>query len=181
MAAGLSLTLKSFYIMKTYDNFPFWIVILSNSVSIGIYLSGLMITFSLSWIAAILYLVLILALEYRLLSKHCINCYYWGKICGFGKGRLSSFFFKKGNPLKFCENSFTWKDMIPDLLVFLLPFIIALILLIIKFNLAILLSVIILISLATIGNGFIRGNLTCKYCKQRETGCPAEQLFSKNK
>ena len=165
--------------MKTHYNFPFWIVILSNSVSVLIYLSGFIITLSLSWIAAILYLIFILVLECRLLSKHCVNCYYWGKTCGFGKGRLSSLFFKKGDPSKFCENSFAWKDMVPDLLVPLVPLLIAIVLMIIKFNLILLFSTIILITLTTIGNGFIRGNLTCKYCKQRETGCPAEQIFSK--
>jgi hypothetical protein len=165
--------------MKTHDNFPFRIVILSNSVSILIYLSGFIITLSLSWIAAIAYLVFILALEYRLLSKHCVNCYYWGKTCGFGKGRLSSLFFKRGDPSKFCENNFAWKDMIPDLLVPLIPLLIAVVLMIIKFNLILLFATIIIISLTTIGNGFIRGNLTCKYCKQREIGCPAEQLFRK--
>ena len=166
-------------ITKTHDNFPLRIVILSNSVSILIYLSGFMITLSLSWIAAILYLVFIMALEFRLLSKHCVNCYYWGKTCGFGKGRLSSLFFKRGDPSKFCEKSFTWKDMIPDLLVFLIPLLTAIALMIIKFNLILLFAAIILIALTTIGNGFIRGNLTCKYCKQREIGCLAEQLFSK--
>jgi hypothetical protein len=166
-------------ITKTYDNFPLQIVILSNSVSILVYLSGFIITLTLSWIAAILYLLFILALEFRLLSKHCVNCYYWGKTCGFGKGRLSSMFFKKGDPSKFCEKSFTWKEMIPDLLVSLIPLLIAITLMIIKFNLILLFATIILTALTTIGNGFIRGNLTCKYCKQREIGCPAEQLFSK--
>ena len=166
-------------ITKTHDNFPVWIVILSNSVSILIYLSGFVITLRLSWITATLYLVFILALEYRLLSKHCVNCYYWGKTCGFGKGRLSSLFFKKGDPSKFCENAFDWKDMVPDLLVSLIPLLISIVLMIIKFNLILLFAAIILIALTTIGNGFIRGNLTCKYCKQREIGCPAEQLFSK--
>ena len=166
-------------ITKTHDNFPSWIVILSNSNSILTYLSGLIITYSLSWIAAILYLVFILTLEFRLLSKHCVNCYYWNKTCGFGKGRLSSLIFKRGDPSKFCENSFTWKDMIPDLLVSLIPLLIAIALMIVKFNLILLFTSIVLIAFTTIGNGFIRGNLTCKYCKQREIGCPAEQLFSK--
>jgi len=166
-------------ITKTHDKFPLWIVILSNSVSILIYLSGLIITFSLSWIAAILYLAFILALEFRLLSKHCVNCYYWGKTCGFGKGKLCSLFFKQGDLSKFCEESFTWKDMTPDILVSLIPLLIAIALMIIRFNLILLFAATLLIGLTTIGNGFIRGNLTCKYCKQREIGCPAEQLFSK--
>ena len=166
-------------ITKTHDNFPIWIVILSNLVSILIYSSGFIITLRLGWIAAVLYLVFILAFEYRLISKHCGNCYYWGMTCGFGKGRLSALFFKRGDPAKFCNNEMSWKDMIPDLLVSLVPFIIGIVLMIIKFDFNLLFAAIILIVLTTIGNGFIRGNLTCRYCKQRELGCPAEKLFSK--
>ena len=166
-------------ITKTHDNFPIWIVILSNLVSILIYSSGFIITFRLGWIAAVLYLVFILAFEYRLISNHCVNCYYWGMTCGFGKGRLSALFFIRGDPVKFCNNEMSWKDMIPDLLVSLVPFIIGIVLMIIKFDFTLLFAAIILIVLTTIGNGFIRGNLTCRYCKQRELGCPAEKLFSK--
>ena len=167
-------------IEKTYENFPLWIVMMSNSVSILIYLSGIIITMSLSPIAAIIYLAFILAMEYRLLSSHCINCFYFGRTCGFGKGNLSSLFFKKGDPLKFCEKSFTWKNMIPDLLITAVPLMLAIVLMIIRFNFLLLFAVIIIILLTTVGNGYIRGKLTCKFCKQRELGCPAEKLFSKN-
>ena len=164
---------------KTHDNFPIWIVILSSLVSILIYSSGFIITFRLGWIAAVLYLIFLLAFEYRLISNHCVNCYYWGMTCGFGKGRLSALFFKRGDPVKFCNHEMSWKDMIPDLLVSLVPFIIGIVLMIIKFDFTLLFAATILIVLTTIGNGFIRGNLTCRYCKQRESGCPAEKLFSK--
>lgn len=164
---------------KTHENFPIWIVILSNLVSFLIYSSGFIIILQLGWTVAVLYLVFILAFEYRLISKHCVNCYYWGMTCGFGKGRLSALFFKKGNSAKFCVNEMSWKDMIPDLLVSLVPFIIGIVLMIIKFDFTILFAASILIVLTTIGNGFIRSNLTCRYCKQRESGCPAEKLFSK--
>jgi hypothetical protein len=165
-------------ISKTHENFPVWIVIQSNLVAILIYISGFLITLRLTWIAAGLYLVFILALEYRLLSKHCINCYYWGKTCGFGKGRLSSVFFKRGDPSGFCAGQFSWKDLIPDLLVSLIPLLIAIVLMIISFDLVLLVAAILLIFLTTYGNNYIRRNLTCGYCKQRELGCPAEKLFS---
>jgi hypothetical protein len=164
---------------KTYDNFPFWIVALSNLASFLIYVSGFMIIIRLGWIAAGLYLVFLLAFEYRLISRHCVNCYYWGKTCGFGKGRISSMFFKKGNPAKFCSNEMSWKDMIPDLLISLVPLIAGIVLMIIRFDFILLFAAIIIILLTTFGNGFIRGNLTCRYCKQREEGCPAEKLFKK--
>ena len=166
---------------KTYENYPLWIVTLSNLVSILIYISGFMITLRLVWTAAAFYLVFILALEYRLVNKHCVNCYYWGKTCGFGKGRLSSLFFKRGDPSKFCNNKMTWKDMIPDLLVSLIPLIIGIVLLIIEFEWLLIIAVVLLITLTTYGNGFIRGTLTCRFCKQRELGCPADKLFNKSK
>lgn len=164
--------------VKTYDNFPVWIVALSNSVSILIYIAGFMIVLQLSWLAAAFYLAFLLALEFRLLSRHCVNCYYFGKTCGFGKGRLSALFFKKGSPEKFCEVNFTWKDLIPDLLVFLIPFITGIILIITHFDLIVLLEMIIMIALTTMGNSVVRGSFACKYCRQRELGCAAEKLFS---
>jgi hypothetical protein len=75
----------------------------------------------------------------------------------------------------------SWKDVIPDLLISLVPLIIAIILMIFKFEFILLIAVIILMLLTTIGNGLIRGKLTCRYCKQRELGCPADELFNKNK
>lgn len=165
--------------IKTYDNYPIWIILVSNLSSLLIYSCGFTIMMQAGWIVAIIYLAFILTFEIRLISRHCINCFYWGKLCGFGKGWISSMFFKKGDPLKFCEKNFSWKDMIPDLLISLVPLIIGIVLLIIKFNFIILSAMAILIVLATFGNGFIRGSLTCRHCNQRELGCPAEELFRK--
>ena len=166
---------------KTYENYPIRIVIQSNVVAFGIYVLGFIITYHLGWIPAILYLGFIVALEFRLLRYSCTNCYYWGKTCAFGQGRLSALFFKKGDPLKFCNNVITWKSMIPDLLVSLIPLAFGIILLIIKFEPIILFSLIVLVALTTAGNGYIRGTLACRSCKQRELGCPADKLFKKDK
>jgi hypothetical protein len=51
---------------------------------------------------------------------------------------------------------------------------------IIEFDWLILAAVILLMLLSTAGNGFIRGNLTCRYCGQKELGCPAYKLFNKD-
>jgi hypothetical protein len=90
-------------------------------------------------------------------------------------------FFRKGDPSKFCEKQMDWKDMIPDLLVSLVPFISGVVLLILEFGFLLLGAVLFLILITTTGNGIIRGTLTCKFCKQRELGCPAEALFNKTK
>jgi hypothetical protein len=163
----------------TYERFPARIVWLTGIFSTVIYFLGAYIMLQPGWIALALYLVYILFLEYRLLSKHCVNCYYWGEICAFGKGRVSSWFFRKGEISKFCAKEFTWKDMIPDLLVSLTPLITGVVFLIINFNIILLMAILLLIGLSTAGNGFIRGSLACKYCKQRELGCLAEKLFNK--
>lgn len=166
---------------KKYDNYPASIVFLANFVSILIYGSGFLIIFKLNWIISLLYLIYILILEFRLIRYHCTNCYYWGKTCGFGKGRIGSLFFKNGNDSKFCASQMTWKDMTSDLLVSLVPLIIGIVLLIIRFELIILFALILLIFSTTMGNGFIRSKLTCIFCRQKDLGCPADKLFNKEK
>jgi hypothetical protein len=167
--------------IKRYENYPIWIVILSNLVLLAIYGLGFLIIFRLGLVFSFLYLLYVLLLEYMVIKNHCTNCFYWGKTCGFGKGKLSSLFFKKGDNSKFCIKDMTWKDMIPDILVSLIPLIIGIILLIIKFDIILLAELLFLILLTTTGNGFIRGRLTCKYCKQKELACPADLLFNKEK
>jgi hypothetical protein len=165
---------------KTYDNYPIGIVIQSNIVSVGIYALGFLIALRLGLVFSLLYLLYILILEYKLI-RSCANCFYWGKTCGFGKGRLSSLVFKKGDTSKFCAKEISWRDMIPDILISLIPMVIGIILLIIQFDLILLSALLLLILLTTSGNGYIRGTLTCRYCQQRELGCPAYMLFNKGK
>jgi hypothetical protein len=170
--------------MKTsevFENYPGRIVFLSNFVSVSIYLLGLSIVYRLGLPFLIIFLVFILIMEFRLIKYHCTDCYYWGKTCGFGKGIISSLFFKKGDGSNFCSQSMSWKDMIPDLLITLIPFLTGLVLLIIHFDLILLFTLILLLFLNTTGNSFIRGKVTCNYCKQKEFGCPAEKLFNKAK
>jgi hypothetical protein len=166
---------------KPFENYPCWIMLISNAVSIAICLIGAYIIYQLGILWLILYLLYILGLEIRLMKHSCVNCYYYGKFCAFGKGKLSSLFFKKGNPKDFIKRKITWKDILPDFLVSIIPILAGIILLILDFSWPILLSIIILVILTSVGNGFVRGSLACKFCKQRKIGCPAEQLFNKNK
>lgn len=166
---------------KTYDNYPVWIVIISNLVSLSIYVLGFILIHRAGWVVSAAYLVFILIMEYRLIGRHCTSCFYYGKTCGFGKGRISSLFFKRGDASRFCNSKMEWKDMIPDLFVSLFPLVTGIILMILKFELVLLGAALLLIFLTTAGNSFIRGSLTCRYCYQRLLGCPAEQLFNKDK
>jgi hypothetical protein len=166
---------------KVYENFPINFVLGSTILTLIIYLIGTYIVFLIGAIWLILYIIFILILELRLMKLSCTHCFYYGKLCAFGKGRLSSIFFKKGSPEKFIEKQINWKDILPDFLVSIIPLAIGTVLLIIEFDWMLLILVIILFILAFPVNGFLRGSLACKYCKQREIGCPAEQLFNKKK
>ena len=68
-----------------------------------------------------------------------------------------------------------------DFMVLIFPLIGGIILLIRDFTWLILILMVILVILSMGGNAILRGSLACKYCKQKELGCPAEQLFNKGK
>ncbi len=162
-----------------YENYPGGIVALSNLVSLAIYGLGFLVLSRVGVVFALLYLLYIAGFEFRLLRYHCTSCYYWGKTCGFGKGRLSSWLFQKGDVSKFCAKKMTWKDLIPDILISLIPLVTGIVLLIVDFDFVVLAALLLLVFLTTSGTGFIRGKLTCRYCKQAELGCPALALFDK--
>jgi hypothetical protein len=165
----------------TFESFPLWMAAMADTVAFGIYIIGAYIMFKFGAVFGWLYLFFCLIVEIGVMRLSCIHCYYYGKLCGLGRGKLASLFFGKGDPKKFLEKKITWKDLIPDLLVALIPFIIGIYLLIVAFSLAILFLIILLFALATLGNGIVRSNFACKYCKQKELGCPAEKLFAKAK
>jgi hypothetical protein len=164
-----------------YENYPSWIVFVSNLLSLSIYLIGAYIIYQIGIIWLIIYLCYIVFIEIRLWKKSCVNCYYFGKTCAFGKGRLSCLFFKKGDSKRFIQRKVTWKEIIPDFIIALIPAVIGIIILITNFNWVLFVLLILLFILISFGNGFVRGKLACMYCKQRELGCPAEQLFNKTK
>lgn len=166
---------------KYFENYPFWIVFLSNLVSLAIYFIGAYIIYQIGLIWLILYILFIVILEFRLIAGHCTGCYYYGKTCAFGQGRLSKLLFKKGDTSKFCKMQMTWKNLVLDLMVSLIPIIVGIILLIKSFSFFLLILILVLFILTSTGNSFVRGKLACKYCKQRKLGCPAEKLFQKGK
>ena len=164
-----------------YENFPLWIVLLSNLLSITIYLVGLYIILKFGILFATLFVVYIFLIEFRLLTKSCRYCYYYGKMCAFGRGKCCALLFKKGNPEKFVKTEITMKDILPDFLIFIFPLIGGIILLLSNFSWLIVVLLAILVILGFIGNAIVRGSFACRYCKQREIGCSAERLFSKTK
>ncbi|MEA3494348.1 MAG: hypothetical protein U9R38_08225 [Candidatus Margulisiibacteriota bacterium] len=163
---------------ECYENYPLHFVVFSTLVALSIYILGAVILSGVGLLAVISYLLYCILLEFRLFRKSCVDCYYYGKLCFSGKGLLCSLFFKKGDPKRFIEKKIVWWQIIPDFLVTLIPLIGGIILSIIDFNW---LRIGLIIMLAILGfpiTGYIRSSFACSYCKQRELGCPAAELFS---
>jgi hypothetical protein len=164
-----------------FENYPVGFIIASNLVSLLIYIIGAFLLYELWPVLVIPYILFILLLEYRLLSGHCTDCWYYGKACAFGRGWLSARLFKKGRPEDFCGKQITWKDVVPDFLVFIVPVVAGIVLLLTSFRVLVLTLVIALLVLGFLGNAIVRGQLACRFCRQREIGCPAVQMFEKKK
>jgi hypothetical protein len=98
-----------------------------------------------------------------------------------GKGKLCAWLFRPGDPEKFSARTVTWRDVAPDMLVLLFPLAGGIALLIKSFSWPLAAMLAILVSLSLGGNAFVRGAFTCKHCKQRELGCPAQRFFGGGK
>jgi hypothetical protein len=164
---------------RAYDSFSAAIVVPAILVSVSIYVIGAYILKGIGVWLSILYVLYCAWIEFRILKYSCADCYYYGKFCGLGRGKLCSLLFKKGDPQRFINKEVSWYDLLPDFMVSLFPLIGGIILLIKDFNWLLLLLLVIMLALSFGGNAIIRGSFACKYCKQREIGCPAERLFNK--
>jgi len=164
-----------------FENFPTWIALLSGLVSISIYAIGAYVLSGIGILFSILYLIYCLWTEIRVLRVACVNCYYYGRVCGLGRGRVCSLFFKRGDPRKFVEREASWLQILPDFMVSIFPIVGGIILLVRNFTWLLMAMLAILVILSFWGTAVIRGSFACKYCKQREIGCPAEKLFRKEK
>lgn len=164
--------------INKYEYYPVKSIIITSLFSLVTNALGFIILLNAGIVFALLFLSYILFLEFRLIKYRCTECYYWGKSCAFGKGRISALFFKKGHQDNFCKGAVTLKSLIPDMMVFLIPFFTAIFLLIISFNWLVLLELIVLIFLSSAGNGIIRGKFACNHCLQKDIGCPAVDYFN---
>ena len=163
---------------QTYESYPAWIVLVSNLASGSIYVIGAYLLAKLSIWLLPPYLLYILWLEIRLLRTACVDCAYYGRACAFGRGRLCAMAFKHGDPQCFAERQISWAEMIPDLLVSVVPMVAGIVLMILYgWSWVIIGLLLMLLLLSTVGNGWVRGSLACQHCKQRELGCPACGLF----
>ena len=152
-------------------------VAVSALVTISIYGLGALILAGLGPVVTAAYLLYCAFFELRTMKHSCVNCFYYGKVCALGRGKISAYFFPQGDPGKFSCMNMTWGTLIPDVLIMLLPLLGGAIILVRSFSWTVVVGMVLLAVLSLGGNAFVRGQIACKYCKQRELGCPAEKFF----
>ena len=81
----------------------------------------------------------------------------------------------------FIERQVSWKEVLPDLMVSLIPLAGGIFLLTRRFDWMIASATLLIVLVTTLGNAIVRGSLACKHCTQKEIGCPAERLFAKER
>jgi hypothetical protein len=164
---------------EIYDEFPLYLVLFCIAVNISIYIVGAYLIVPLGKIFVALYLLYCLWMEIRVLIMSCRDCYYYGRLCAFGRGKICSLFLGKGSPERFRMKKITWINLVPDFLVSIIPLVIGGFYLVQSFTWLRLSLIVVLVIMAFPVTGFVRGSISCKFCRQREMGCPAVQLFAK--
>lgn len=163
---------------RTYDDFPVPMVLLAVVVTLSLYALGAIILSGFGPGMTLLYLLFIVGNEVHVMKKSCVDCFYYGRWCAFGRGKLAALIFRKGEPGRFIAKKIGWVDLLPDMLVLLIPLGGGIALLVQGFSWGLALLLAALLGLALGGNYVVRSQVACKYCRQSELGCPAERLFS---
>jgi len=118
-------------------------------------------------LAAWVYLVLAVIMVYIVLRKLvCTNCYYYGKWCSIGWGKLSALFFKKGNIEDFSTSIGIKLAPATYGLLSLIPIILIVISIIWQFTLT-KMAVLLLLLLVSFYSGAIGRKKSCTNCKMR--------------
>ena len=163
--------------IRTYENFPAPMVAVSVLVTLAIYGLGALILLGLGPVVTAAYLLYCAFFELRVMRHSCVHCFYYGKVCALGRGKISAYLFPQGDPGTFAGMNITWTSLIPDVLVMVMPLVGGIILLIRSFSWTVAAGMVMLAALSLGGNAFVRTRIACKYCKQREIGCSAEKFF----
>ncbi len=165
--------------IRSYENFPARLIAVTILVSGSISALGAFILAGFGNVMIAIYLLFCIGNEVHIMKKSCADCWYYGKWCAFGKGKLAALFFERGDTNRFPAKTMSVRDLTSDILVVIFPLVAGLALLIRSFSWKTGMALVLLLAFTTAGNYLIRSRIACACCKQRERGCPAEQFFSK--
>lgn len=161
------------------EEYPMAGIILGNLVMILWIALGTLACWFFYPIVAWIYLVLAVIMVYIILRKLvCTNCYYYGKWCAIGWGKLSALLFKRGNIEDFEKSIGIKLAPLTYGLLALIPLVLIVISIVLSFSLY---KVIVLVLLLLISfySTTISRKKTCKKCKMRLI-CPGSAVKETN-
>jgi hypothetical protein len=165
-------------VTERLETYPIKIVCLSASLTIISYLAGAFVLYFFHPVLSGLYLILAVLTLVVSMKLRCTHCYYLGKYCNFGLGKVADIFFSKGDPEEFSNPrkvnvtaTFSFGTM-------LIPIFVGVIIFITNINLFNLGLVVGYILIGIAPNFLVRGNF-CEKCMQGELGCPAYERMKK--
>ncbi len=166
---------------QTFESFLAWMVFAGVGLTVAVYAVGAYILSGFGSVAIFLYLAYCACIEASILRGSCRRCRYYDKLCALGRGKLCSLLFKKGDPQEFLKREVSYRDIIPDVLVPVIPLVGGVVLLLMRLDWMLVGAMVLLALLASVGTGLFRDAVACRHCVQWEFGCPAQELLSKQR
>jgi hypothetical protein len=161
-----------------HEQFPAWMVTVSVLHTVAIPALGAYLLAGVGLLVAAAYVAAHLYLEFHQLRTGCRDCFYYGKRCAFGKGLVCAVLTKRGDPQRFAAKTITWRTVAPDFLVTLVPLVTGVVLSVTAFTWPRLAALVALAAVFFVATPFVRGSIACRYCLQKDLGCPAQKLFA---
>ncbi|UCG04574.1 MAG: hypothetical protein JSW11_11450 [Candidatus Heimdallarchaeota archaeon] len=162
------------------ENYPIKIVCSSVTLTVISYLLGTLVLYVLHPFLGILYLLLAVSTIIVSMKLRCSYCYYLGKYCNFGLGKLAALFFKKGISREFQNPKKVISTAILSFGTMLLPVITGFGLILFSFSLINFSLLLVYILFGILPGFLVRGNF-CDKCIQGQLGCPAYQQMIKGR
>lgn len=155
------------------ESYPSNIVIVSNLLGVLSYAFGASILWLLSPPVAIAYIGLVVFTFILSMRFRCRFCYYYGKRCFSGMGRLAALLLAKGKAEDFGRSRNVAPAAVASFAVMLLPLAGAVAVGLSGLSRLLLALVIIYVMVAIVPGFYVRANMYCKDCRQGQMGCPA--------
>jgi hypothetical protein len=151
------------------ENYPKHIIVIRWIILLIAFALGIYVLLDLHHMLAIVYILYsVIALTLILPLSRCVSCFYHGKLCNTGWGRVAFYLFKKGDESKYVEH---YNYAIFLHLLWLFPLLVALLQLVRKRD-VLALSILVIYLFILFVEKIVLKKLCCKRCHQKEF-CPA--------
>lgn len=151
------------------ESYPKYIIVIRWIILLLAFALGIYILLELHHTLAILYIIYsVIALTLILPLSRCVSCFYYGKFCNTGWGKIAAYLFKKGDEARYVDN---YNYVIFLHLLWLIPLLAVFLQLVRGRNIWVLVIFVAYI-LVLLVEKIVLKKLCCKRCHQREF-CPA--------